>query len=35
MTRSELSETMHALAREKTDYSWSVADPVVFDKFED
>ena len=34
-SRRELSQTMHTLARQKTDYSWSVADPIVFDKFVD
>ena len=32
--RSELSKTLHTLARQKCEYSWSVSDPVVFDKFE-
>lgn len=31
----DFSETMHGLARQVCDYSWSVADPVVFDKLED
>ena len=32
--RTEFSQTMHALARQVCDYSWSVSDPVVFDKLE-
>lgn len=32
MSRSELSETMHDLARELSDYDWSVSDPVVVAK---
>jgi len=32
--RSELSESFHALARQKCDYDWSVSDPIVFDKRE-
>ena len=32
--RTELSKTMHTLARQVCDYSWSVSDPVVFDKME-
>lgn len=32
--RSEFSKSMHALARDVSDYSWSVSDPVVFDKKE-
>ena len=33
--RSELSQTMHTLARQVSDYDWSVSDPIVFDKVED
>lgn len=33
--RGQLSETMHALARQVCDYDWSVSDPVVFDKIEE
>lgn len=29
--RDELSERMHELAREVSDYNWSTSDPVVFD----
>ena len=32
--RSELSKTMHTLARQVCDYDWSVSDPIVFDKLE-
>ena len=32
--RTELSKTMHTLARQVCDYSWSVSDPIVFDKME-
>ena len=32
--RTEFSQTMHSLARQVCDYSWSVSDPVVFDKIE-
>ena len=32
--RSALSEFFHDVARQKCDYSWSTADPVVFDQFE-
>jgi hypothetical protein len=32
VSRSELSAHMHELARELTDYSWSVDDPVVIAK---
>ena len=31
---TEFSKTMHTLARQVCDYSWSVSDPVVFDKME-
>ena len=30
----EFSQTMHTLARQVCDYSWSVSDPIVFDKME-
>lgn len=32
--RSELSQSMHALARQACEHNWSTADPVVFDKLE-
>jgi len=33
--RTELSKTMHTLARQVCDYNWSTSDPIVFDKLED
>ena len=33
--RRVVSNWMHEVAREKTDYDWSASDPIVFDKFED
>ena len=32
--RRVVSNWMHEVAREKTDYSWEVSDPIVFDKLE-
>ena len=34
VSRTEFSELMHMLARQVCDYTWSVFDPIVFDKFE-
>jgi len=34
MDRDELSSIMHELARGTTEYDWSAADPLVFDKIE-
>jgi hypothetical protein len=30
----ELSQAFHTLARQVCNYSWSVSDPIVFEKFE-
>jgi len=35
VSRSELSQIMHGLARDVCDYNWSTSDPVVFDKLGD
>jgi len=32
--RRVVSNWMHEVAREKTDYSWEASDPIVFDKLE-
>jgi len=34
ITRDELSEWCHTVARDLCDYDWSASDPVVFDKRE-
>lgn len=34
LDRETLSVCFHRLARQKCDYSWSVSDPIVFDKLE-
>jgi len=32
--RRVVSNWMHEVAREKTDYNWEASDPIVFDKLE-